>query len=369
VTDSKTDRSYKRSWKNLLINKRYQLRFTLFMVGLTSVLMVGLGVWVMRVANETTEVSMASVRGKACPKLPLLDEDAEADDDPSVPAAPMKLDASPDGPTGDSPSPAAAPGEPAPAAPDGKPDTKPDTKIDATPGAKVDATAGAPAVPAPAPARKPGRLHGKGRRAAALAAASAAQAAAGSAAAGSAAAGSAAAGSAAAGSAADEEPRHVNVQIDESSMTLTLPPDLADQVVAHWTCELRQVGKFDRLENDRVRIQWAMIATGLLLVIGLAAYGLKMTHRVAGPLFKVSLYLTKMRAGRFDKVYNLRKGDQLVEFYDHFKLAHDGIVAMQRDDIAQLTRVIAAAEAAGAGGHPAVAELRDMLARKEKSVE
>jgi len=372
VTDSKTDRSYKRSWKNLLINKRYQLRFTLFMVGLTSVLMVGLGVWVMRVANETTEVSMASVRGKACPRLPLLDDDAESDDDSAVPAAPMKLDASPDGPTGDSPSPAAAPGEPAPATPDvnaaGKPDTKPDTKSDATPGAKVDAPAGAPAVPALVPARRPGRLHGKGRKAAALAAASAAQAAAGSGA-GAAGSGSGAAGSAAAGSGADEEPRHVNVQIDESSMTLTLPPDLADQVVAHWTCELRQVGKFDRLENDRVRILWAMIATGLLLVIGLAAYGLKMTPRVAGPLFKVSLYLTKMRAGRFDKVYNLRKGDQLVEFYDHFKLAHDGIVAMQRDDIAQLTRVIAAAEAAGAGGHPAVAELRDMLARKEKSVE
>ena len=34
-------RGYKRSWKNLLINKRYQLRFTLFMVGLSVVLMVG----------------------------------------------------------------------------------------------------------------------------------------------------------------------------------------------------------------------------------------------------------------------------------------------------------------------------------------
>jgi hypothetical protein len=76
-----------------------------------------------------------------------------------------------------------------------------------------------------------------------------------------------------------------------------------------------------------------------------------------------------MRAGRFDKVYNLRKGDQLVEFYDHFKLAHDGVVAMQRDDITQIAQVIAAAEAAGAGGHPAVVELRELLARKEKSVE
>ena len=47
-------RGYKRSWKNLLINKRYQLRFTLFMVGMAALLMTGLGVWVMRVADEAT---------------------------------------------------------------------------------------------------------------------------------------------------------------------------------------------------------------------------------------------------------------------------------------------------------------------------
>ena len=32
-------KGYKRSWKNLLINKRYQLRFTLFMVGVSALLM------------------------------------------------------------------------------------------------------------------------------------------------------------------------------------------------------------------------------------------------------------------------------------------------------------------------------------------
>lgn len=153
------------------------------------------------------------------------------------------------------------------------------------------------------------------------------------------------------------------------TLTATLPPDLADRFVAHWTCELRQAGTFDRLERGRMRILWAMIATGILLVLGLAVYGIKMTHRVAGPLFKVSLYLTKMREGRFDKVYNLRKGDQLVEFYDHFKLAHGGVVAMQQSDIDRLKAVIAAAEAAGAGERPEIAELRTMLARKEKSIE
>ncbi|HMG51935.1 MAG TPA: hypothetical protein VK601_00610 [Kofleriaceae bacterium] len=278
------DRSYKRSWKNLLINKRYQLRFTLFMVGLSALLMVGLGFWVMWVANETTAVSMTSVRGDACPRLPTIGPAGAADDDVPVQPPSMKLDES-----------------------DG--------------------------APAPALAPPPGPGSGSGSP--------------------------------------DDGHRRANVQIDESSMTLTatVPPDFADRITAHWTCELRQVATFDRLERGQLRILWAMIATGIALVLGLALYGIKMTHRVAGPLFKVSLYLSKMRDGRFDKVYNLRKGDQLVDFYDQFKHAHGGIVTMQRDDITRIAAVVAAAEAAGMSQHPVVAELRELLVRKEKSIE
>jgi hypothetical protein len=309
--NAKSDRSYKRSWKNLLINKRYQLRFTLFMVGLSSLLMVGLGIWVMRVANETTEVSMTSIRGDACPKVPVIGSGAPTgEDEDASPRPSMKLD------------------EPA-----------------------DDAPVAAPAAPEPGSNAEPAPAAGSAEPAAGSAAP---------------------APGGGSGSAAPVAPdRHVMVQIDESSMTLTvtLPKDYAEQVTKHWTCELLQAGRFDRLEHGRMRILWAMILTGLLLVIGLAVYGIKMTHRVAGPLFKVSLYLSKMRGGRYDKVYNLRKGDQLIQFYDHFKAAHGGVVKMQRDDIARLAEMIAAAEAAGAGQHPAIAELRELLARKEKSVE
>ena len=102
------DRTYKRSWKNLLINKRYQLQFTLFMVGLSTLLMSGLGIWVMRVANETTTVSMASVRGTPCPKVPALTESADHAADPEAPPpVPMKLDdadvAPPSAPAADEP--------------------------------------------------------------------------------------------------------------------------------------------------------------------------------------------------------------------------------------------------------------------------
>src|SRR5262245_38688714 len=77
--------AYKRSWKNLLLNKRYQLRFTLFMVGLSALLLAGLGVWVMKEANEATTVAMARVRGEACPKVPEVIEVPQTPDEAPVP--------------------------------------------------------------------------------------------------------------------------------------------------------------------------------------------------------------------------------------------------------------------------------------------
>jgi hypothetical protein len=170
---------------------------------------------------------------------------------------------------------------------------------------------------------------------------------------------------------APEPEHHIQVQIDESSMTLTptVPADYSDRIVGHWTCELRQIAAIDSLERNRERILAVLVATGIALMLGLAFYGIKMTHKVAGPLFKVSLYLAKMRDGRFDKVYNLRKGDQLVEFYDHFKAAHAGIVKLEREDIDHARQIVAAAEAAGLADHEAVGELKKLIERKEKSIE
>ena len=276
---------YKRSWKNLLLNKRYQLRFTLFMVGLSSALMIGLGFWVMQVANETTKVSAISVQGTPCPAIPEI-EVPEA-----LPPVPMKLPADDDD-----------------------------------------------QVPAPTPPANPIPDDAAGE-----------------------------------GEGEDDRPR-VTIQLDESSMEMVapqpvVPRDLGAKIVAHWTCQLKHAGELDDLERGRLRILYVLIGVGLLLVLGLAAYGIKMTHKVAGPLFKVGLYFNKMRQGRFDRVYNLRKGDQLVDFYEHFKHGHGGIVQMQQDDIARIKAVVEAAEQCGLGDHSIVLELRDMLARKEKSLE
>ena len=74
------NKGYKRSWKNLLLNKRYQLRFTLFMVGISALLMLGLGIWVMREANDATAVAKNHIVGEPCTRIPLLVEPASVDD-------------------------------------------------------------------------------------------------------------------------------------------------------------------------------------------------------------------------------------------------------------------------------------------------
>jgi hypothetical protein len=99
-----------------------------------------------------------------------------------------------------------------------------------------------------------------------------------------------------------------------------------------------------------------------------------MTHRVAGPLHKLSLYFDDMRGGKLGVVYPLRKGDQLMAFYEHFRAAHAGVRRLQEEDVARLREVIAAADAAGVARRSpelaaALDELRAVLARKEGSLE
>lgn len=354
------DRGYKRSWKNLLINKRYQLQFTLIMVGLAAVLMIGLGIRVMMKANEATTVSKVHVLGKACPAVPTLSTGVQGptDDGSTDPTpAPAPTDGSAGSATGSAGS--AAPDTTlddvfsqwcngdeftCPQKPEqGKPlvvklapigDTKPAaTECDDTLDHKLgDGDALEPLHKAQIKAvtcegGKPHDVPAKARRA--------------------------------------------KPTIDESSLKLevSLPPNYFDTIAEHYRCEIEQRGDLEKLDRRKLAILLVLFGSGLVLVVGLGVYGIKMTHKVAGPLFKVSLYLGKMRDGRYDKVYNLRKGDQLVDFYEHFKQAHAGVVAMQRDDIARVKAVIAAAEGAGAGDHPTIVALRELLARKEKSVE
>ena len=55
-------REYKRSWKNLLLDRSYQLRFTLLMVVVSAVFLVGLGAFVHKQAVVRTTIALDNIR-------------------------------------------------------------------------------------------------------------------------------------------------------------------------------------------------------------------------------------------------------------------------------------------------------------------
>ncbi len=80
-----------------------------------------------------------------------------------------------------------------------------------------------------------------------------------------------------------------------------------------------------------------------------------------------------MRDGRYDKVYDLRKGDQvLVAFYEHSKHAHAGRgAAKEAFDVARIKALRGRGEAGAAKRDPAVGFRRagwPSAGAKEKSL-
>lgn len=313
-------RGYKRSWKNLLLNKGYQLKFTLFMVALSALLMALLGWWVLDVASKATSTAINNIRGAPC-KNPLAGAEPMSEGEMPTPDRParevevdvgtmqmgspaledsMKLPDDPPGPDED----------------DGDDTEEPDTEAD-----KLD-------IDEPT----------------------------------------------------TDEPTKSDVAIEGTTTVVTAPmrqgPTAEEIKLARKSYERciddQMTKQLDLLDRERL-IGWVLLAVGAMLILGLFGYGIKMTHRVAGPLYKVQLYFKKLRDGKYDQVYNLRKGDHLVEFYEVFKHAHDGLRGMAKKDAEELEAIIEAAEKADlASKSPEIAaaleEMRAILKRKEEGL-
>jgi hypothetical protein len=159
-----------------------------------------------------------------------------------------------------------------------------------------------------------------------------------------------------------------HVEIEQSEIHPVVP---AAALVRYHMCKLQENSTVESLRAGQDRVLGVLVVAGIALCLGLTVYGIKMTHRVAGPLHKVTLYFAKMRDDRFDTVYDLRKGDQLVEFYEHFKEAHAGIKAVEDADRKLVTGLLAEAEEAGhASRSPEIrAELAGLAALLEPAQE
>jgi nitrogen fixation/metabolism regulation signal transduction histidine kinase len=120
--------------------------------------------------------------------------------------------------------------------------------------------------------------------------------------------------------------------------------------------------KDEMASQDRLRLL-VLVGFGVLFAFSVAGYGIVLTHKVAGPLFKISRYMNDMKEGKLGEVYDLRKGDQLRDFFDTFKQMHLALRKQAQDEVATLDEVIASTERhlAQAGPQASAGELARYL--------
>jgi methyl-accepting chemotaxis protein len=105
----------------------------------------------------------------------------------------------------------------------------------------------------------------------------------------------------------------------------------------------------DLQSGDRALVyKMALIGVGLVLILSM--YLVVMTHRVAGPLFKISMYFERMAEGKLGKVTPLRDGDMLQDFYATFKAMHETVRTRAVADADAMERALKRLRDGAAGG-------------------
>jgi hypothetical protein len=124
--------------------------------------------------------------------------------------------------------------------------------------------------------------------------------------------------------------------------------------------------------NDRV-VLFGIVGFGLLLVATTFGAGIWMTHKVAGPLFNISMVFGRMRDNKLPAVLRqLRKGDELQTFYGSFKDMYDAVRARVQRDVEILGSTIAVLEKTEPKSpqlEETLAELRELRKLKEQSLD
>jgi len=95
-----------------------------------------------------------------------------------------------------------------------------------------------------------------------------------------------------------------------------------------------------RIERGYVRLAVLVVLALVLLVFGIGLAGVVVTHKVAGPVYKMKLLLGDLGRGQFRVVARLRKGDELQHFFDAFNDMAAQLGRRQEEEIQQIDGVI-----------------------------
>ena len=154
-----------------------------------------------------------------------------------------------------------------------------------------------------------------------------------------------------------DQRRTASESIERDLKVFTKQEDFQEQVVSD-------------MQSDDQMLVYKMIVVGVGLGVILSAYLVIMTHKVAGPLFKISMYFDRMTEGRLGAVTPLRRGDMLQDFFGDFKAMHESIRARAIADVEAMERALIALRDGGKHGEldGALTALEQHLATRKKQL-
>lgn len=99
-----------------------------------------------------------------------------------------------------------------------------------------------------------------------------------------------------------------------------------------------------QLETFHKTMLFSLAGLLTLLVVGIGLAGIVVTHKVAGPIFKMKKHLGEVSEGKYQVPWSLRKGDELVEFFEAFRTM---VVALRDEREAHMKVIQSAVEDLG----------------------
>jgi nitrogen fixation/metabolism regulation signal transduction histidine kinase len=137
----------------------------------------------------------------------------------------------------------------------------------------------------------------------------------------------------------------------------------------------------DKLEADALSLQKqsqnlgrqqtymfvVLISLLSLLVAGVGVAGIIITHRVAGPIYKMKRLLGYVGDGHLMLTEKLRKGDELQHFFDAFERMVNSLRKRQQSEIELLDRAIAGLE--GSVAEEQLTQLRALRSEMQDALE
>jgi nitrate/nitrite-specific signal transduction histidine kinase len=109
--------------------------------------------------------------------------------------------------------------------------------------------------------------------------------------------------------------------------------------------ETKLVAKHDAIAKQRTLLLGTLGTVLLLMVVILGLAGIVITHKVAGPIYKMKRLLRDVGDGRLVVPGKLRKGDELIDFFDVFATMVEKLRVRQQREIELLDAAIAQARA------------------------